>query len=76
MKKPEIPFIKLEGCTKISFIEWERDIEKKICKEFKVEHSFFTSPGVVDPTIEAINSSEPDILDINTDPYRKERKVN
>ena len=51
-------------------------LNAEICKMFAVDLHPFTSPGVVDSTIEAINSSEPDILDTDKDPYRNERRVN
>lgn len=61
--------------SKMSFKEWNEKLNEEICKTFSVDKFYMSSPGVIDPSIEAINSSEPDILDENTS-YRKERRVN
>lgn len=75
MKGNEIVWEKIEAVSGMSFKEWNEYLNNQICKTFSVDEHLFTSPCVVDPAIEMINSGEPDILDSKVS-YREEKKVN
>ena len=85
MKEPEKTWIRVPKGAKLGFTlsdhnkekleELNEYIHESIMATFSVDKFYMSSCGVMDPTIEAINSSEPDILDENTS-YREERKVN
>lgn len=75
-RSKDIAWESVEKASGMSFKDWDEYLNKIICDSFAVPSEYFTSPGVIDPTIEMIDSNKPDILEVSDGCYREERKVN